>query len=334
MLESLRELLLQEPSDELWLEVTALFERSWSEDELQVGLDYAMQHLEAWDPHQRHYTIEPDVDHKSLPLYWPLVRRLIIEGLGRKKFSKKVTTFLQQVVSGGAITHICVNGAGLSNVNPLGSLTEVVSLELCEMYELRNTSGIAEMKQLKWLKLHDLELDLSLHFLKSLTQLQELYIGGDSTPGSLKGIESLGSLRKLTLDGCEFVEDFQPLGRLEQLEELELSHCEHLHSLEVLSDLRSLKTLTICGCKWLRSLSGLETLTQLEHLDLSALDEGWFPEGASVDISAVIHLPALKVFNPPSDELLKVPPGDELEELEEEAFTRQYLEVLRAHYSN
>jgi len=158
---------------------------------------------------------------------------------------------------------------------------QVTNIELNNLKELKNISGIEKLKRLDLNNLKTLKnLNLS-----GCTSLESLTLRNLQLK-KISGIENLKNLKILTLDNLCKLEDIN-LSGCKSLEELTLdflsklkkiSGLEKLHKLKTLSllDLYELKDLDLRGCTFLEflklgylqleNISGLEKLDKLERL--------------------------------------------------------------------
>ncbi|MFA5249842.1 MAG: hypothetical protein WC371_00300, partial [Parachlamydiales bacterium] len=133
-----------------------------------------------------------------------------------------------------------------------------------------------------------LQLDLSgsknlfdLTCLKSLPNLEVLYLNECSALKNLAGLQMLPKLRELELKSCSQLKTLEALENCPDLESLDLTNCSGLETLaqetdgvrKGLSSLPHLKKLSLSKCTFVLSpqFAALETLSGLEELDLSHL---------------------------------------------------------------
>lgn len=146
-------------------------------------------------------------------------------------------------------------------------LPELQSISVV-MCSVKNTSSLADMKDLVWLGLYDNTGAEGLGFLKNMTGLKKFrYVNGKCK--SINPVSYLKNLTELYLYGCK-ITDMKPLKGLTKLKNLRLDNYM-LEDLSGLSKMKDLRKLYIYGNK-LSDVSALKKLTKLRQLSLGDLD--------------------------------------------------------------
>jgi len=278
----LRNILSQEPSWRAWNDLLELFEDWEEEEEQELALDYAQQHLESWPLHCRQF-------QEYLPEHpcWPLARCFMAMTARIKDLNKWLKDSPIEVlhieeemdwenhafVRLPQLKQLFIDDCySLIRLNCLANLQSLTHLEIVGP-EIENLDALTHMKQLEHLDLQihvclDLEVlsrlrklrslsiyitdefttIASLEALSELTELEELYLHDFSALTDLSALAQLTQLKKLHLVGCYDLTDISPLSQLTQLEELNLSHAYPIEDAAPLIPLKNLEKLIIHNC--------------------------------------------------------------------------------------
>jgi Leucine-rich repeat (LRR) protein len=153
----------------------------------------------------------------------------------------------------------CVAWGVCDDLSPLSTLIGLESLKLvdCRLSNLRPIGGLTQLKHL------DLGASYSLSNLSPLSSLTgisslEMYSCGKVT--SLAPLSTLTGLSRLNISECKAVTSLEPLSSLTGLSTLDMRWCTAVTSLTPLSTLTGLCTLKMAGCSAVTSLQPLSTV--------------------------------------------------------------------------
>lgn len=196
----------------------------------------------------------------------------------------------------------------ITNLAPLGVLSELVELDISGCDKLTDVSALAQCEKLRSLSMAACRSVDDLSDVGKLSQLERLNLATCENVGDLSPLAGLTGLRRLTLGTnygsgvgglrlgtndeeefppCERFESLQPLESLTQLRRLDVLSCPNLTDVSALKSLTHLKRLSLNRCFRLRDVSALSSLQQLEKLQLVHGEN-------AIDLSPLAELKNLK----------------------------------------
>ncbi|MDQ5767530.1 leucine-rich repeat domain-containing protein [Thiothrix subterranea] len=167
------------------------------------------------------------------------------------------------------LTHLSLGGNAISDYSTLLDFPELIGLSLKgNVLDATALQIIAQLSKLSVLSLEKSQLnDLDINFLAGLTNLTQLYLGGNKIT-NINPLSQLKRLDVLTLDN-NFIGDLTPLASLTSIRTLSLNNNglskNQALNLAVLSKLQALIYFEIDN-NGLTSINGLENLTNLSVL--------------------------------------------------------------------
>jgi Leucine-rich repeat (LRR) protein len=155
----------------------------------------------------------------------------------------------------------------IRDIKPISNFTDLLSLDLCDCYQIRDISPI-----------------------EKLANIKSLNLTGCNNVTDIESLAGLHVIETLNLMDCVNIADFSPVSSLKQLKNLEMMNCRNLENLEPLSGLTNLASLSLRCCDKIGDISPIANLKNLEKLDLG------YCIGIK-DFSPLQELPNLKSIN-------------------------------------
>lgn len=180
--------------------------------------------------------------------------------------------FSEQCTSLHTLSMHNMRSSSFTNVNTIGRLPALTSLELRDCGFLCDVSDIANAKKLGTLDISHSYRIKDFSWMRQAPQIHTLITTSQRTDCFDKMVEisQCNTLRSLSMDHWGDVENLDGLhDSLPHLHELSLCTWRSLRTIDALSNAHHLRKLSLSGCTWIQSITPLHNLEHIEDLNIT-----------------------------------------------------------------